>query len=911
MIDPFKADDESETGDHPPSQPHGDTQQIDDPFVGEHHASTSNLNIKPHPRSPAATPATVPAAVDAASASLMLSASGDAHEQHQDTSTDARQAVRLGKMKEVDDQVKLSPSDSYDDEENEATDQEESAPMIGNNAKQSVSKPPSSKRNTKRSSRNTSGSVATLAALGRSISRTAKTLQDQDDVQRGGGIRLQQSRAEQAAGKTPSNAHLNRRERALWMWANVEQLDEFLNEVYAYYTGKGFQCVAIRRLLNLLTVGFVISFSTFLAGCIDYSKIRHDGRLADAIDPQFSTTGTMALIAFVATYMFQLYRFATGLRRLRTMQLFFEELLEIPQDDIETIPWHQVVARLAKVGELHPIPVLSSDQDGQESTPASLDVHQVANRLMRQDNYLIALFNRNLLDLRIPFLPLQDDDSSTSFLTKSLQWNLNFCLLGFLFDHRGNVRKQFLHEKYRQDLISGLERRFIFTAIVNAVLAPFIVLYILIYSFFRYFEEYHKNPAILGSRQYTELARWKFREYNEVPHLFRKRCHASYPFASKYIDQFPKERKALFARFVAFIAGSFTAVLVLASVLDPDVFVHFEITRHGNVLFYIGIFGAILAGARSMIPDERMVFEPELLLEAVNRYTHYSPDHWKGRFHSREVHAEFGKLYSLKVSIFIIEVLSVLVTPFILWLSLPKNAPAIIDFFRECTVHVEGLGYVCSFAVFDSARQDRLKSESQPANSNAEGLTSSAPEPDSGSGRSISRDYKLENSVLNFALTNDWRPEDMTTSLYLEKLQRQHFDSERSHAQLAPQHQHHHHALSPEASLTARSRFYDEALERSLAQSRINQQKRHLAHQQIRAGKPKRKGRDLHAVQEDQSGSDQGPADPSTISEEDIRAGFVGHTGRTGQVGNATGSSDPGKVGSRPKSLMEHVNSLL
>lgn len=150
-------------------------------------------------------------------------------------------------------------------------------------------------------------------------------------------------------------------------------------------------------------------------------------------------------------------------------------------------------------------------------------------------------------------------------------------------------------------------------------------------------QEYHKNPATLGSRQYTELARWKFREYNELPHLFRRRCHQSYPYASRYIEQFPKDRNAIVARFVSFVAGSFTAVLLLASVIDPDLFVHFQITKQRNVLFYIGVFGGILAASRAMIPDERLVFEPEVLLEAVNHYTHYCPDHWKGRFHSAEV----------------------------------------------------------------------------------------------------------------------------------------------------------------------------------------------------------------------------------------------------------------------------------
>jgi len=94
----------------------------------------------------------------------------------------------------------------------------------------------------------------------------------------------------------------------------------------------------------------------------------------------------------------------------------------------------------------------------------------------------------------------------------------------------------------------SLKRRFIFMALLNALFAPFIVIAVLVYSFFRYFEVYHQDPKQIGGRQYTRLARWKFREFNELPHLFTRRCHASYPFAHKYIDQFPKERTAIVAR---------------------------------------------------------------------------------------------------------------------------------------------------------------------------------------------------------------------------------------------------------------------------------------------------------------------------------------------------------------------------
>lgn len=104
--------------------------------------------------------------------------------------------------------------------------------------------------------------------------------------------------------------------------------------------------------------------------------------------------------------------------------------------------------------------------------------------------------------------------------------------------------------------------------ILNAIFAPFIVLYLLMYSFFRYFEvsisrrrscllgltfspqEYHKDPSTIGGRRYTSFAQWKFREFNELPHFFVRRLDESYPLSSMYIGQFPNEKVAIIMRYV-------------------------------------------------------------------------------------------------------------------------------------------------------------------------------------------------------------------------------------------------------------------------------------------------------------------------------------------------------------------------
>lgn len=150
-------------------------------------------------------------------------------------------------------------------------------------------------------------------------------------------------------------------------------------------------------------------------------------------------------------------------------------------------------------------------------------------------------------------------------------------------------------------------------------------------------QEYHKNPSSIGSRSYTQLARWKFREFNELPHVFQQRLYRSYPLAESYINQFPNDRTAQLARFVAFVAGSFASVLVLLSVLDPDAFLHFQVTQDRSVLFYLTVFGTILAVARGMVPDDHRVVDPEELMQAVIEETHHLPNEWRGKLHSAEV----------------------------------------------------------------------------------------------------------------------------------------------------------------------------------------------------------------------------------------------------------------------------------
>ncbi|KIM30981.1 hypothetical protein M408DRAFT_327891 [Serendipita vermifera MAFF 305830] len=678
------------------------------------------------------------------------------------------------------------------------------------------------------------------------------------------GSNSRRRKGKQRAGYSESGTQdtskrgLDEYQQALWRWVNVYNLDEYLQEIYYYYANGGFTAIALSRVLNLLTVGFVILFTTFLWGCIDYGKLshigrgKHGGRLEDVVIPRclarLPPVPALFLFLFSLFYAYQLLTFFLSLSRLYQMRAFYTHLLKIPDVDISTLPWSTVVTRIGAIRDENPITAIGNNatasNENQGTGTAKLDAHDIANRIMRQENYLIALFNKDLLNLELPFPPIvqttlamagiyqkgsKDDKSSNrgTTLTRALEWNLRFCLMDYLFDSSGRVKDAFLKEKSRDVLIKGLQTRFIFMGCLNVLFIPFIIPYLLIYSFFRYFEEAQKNPATISGRRYTPYAEWKFREFNELPHLFTRRLDTSYPTANMYLNQYPNTAVSHIARFVSFIAGSFAGVLILGSLLDPDLVLNFEITHGRTVLFWIGVFGGILAVTRGMITDGHLVFDPEILMKEVIRHTHYMPEGWKGELHSQKVHQEFSQLFTMKVAVFVQEILSVILTPIILTLSLPLCAPAIIDFFREFTIHVDTLGYVCSFAVFDFKRHGNIKFGAPSFGEG--GIDDNRRDGWQEDERLQSKDGKMEKSFLAFKAAHpEWAPTDPTGSLYLERLREMHQDMSRPPQQgtggisrrgTAP-------AfgigstLQARSTLAERSELYEKALAQSMANAR-------------------------------------------------------------------------------------------
>lgn len=180
--------------------------------------------------------------------------------------------------------------------------------------------------------------------------------------------------------------------------------------------------------------------------------------------------------------------------RLLELKNFFEYLLEIPDSDIQTVSWQTVVERLMKLRDSNPFTAETGSHKEffKNYQKQRMDAHDIANRIMRRENYLIALFNKDIMDLSIPLPFLRQRGN---WLTKTLEWNLNLCIIDYFITPQGKVKNAFLKSDNRKDLSEGLRRRFIVVGFLNILFAPFIVGFALVLYFLRYFNV--RKPNIL------------------------------------------------------------------------------------------------------------------------------------------------------------------------------------------------------------------------------------------------------------------------------------------------------------------------------------------------------------------------------------------------------------------------------
>ncbi|XP_059092181.1 autophagy-related protein 9A-like [Tigriopus californicus] len=537
-------------------------------------------------------------------------------------------------------------------------------------------------------------------------------------------------------------------------WSHIDDLDSFFKRVYEYHQRHGFYVMICEDVLKLVKFVFVVVIAVVIFECVNYPVLfkneqpsRPDWHVGDKITPsdiflrsdqiQLSGLTLLGLLLACVFWLTKVGATAYHFFQYWDIKMFFNEALRVSDDELSSVSWPEVQKRIIKAQSEY-LMCIHKDH------LTELDIY---HRILRFKNYFVAMVNKDLLpvEIQIPFL------GAKTVLSQGLKYNLEFLFFKgpWATFNQWHLRDEYKKTSQKKELVDSLQKKIAFVALGNLILMPVILLWQVLNSFFSHAELIKRKPELLSNRTWSLYSRFYLRHFNELDHEFQGRLNRAYKPATKYMDLFSNPLHAVIFGFFRYICGAIMGIILVLICYDEDVMA----VEHVLTLLSILTFAVIFSS--SFIPDENLVFNPEKSLTAVLAHVHYFPETWKGRAHTHEVMGELGELFPFKAEYLIGELFSPILTPFILFFNLRPKAPQLVDFFRNFTVDVVGVGDVCSFAQMDVRRHGNAEwqtaiTEDTPAKTNH---------------YTQAEDGKTEMSLVHFTLTNpDWVPPSESTN---------------------------------------------------------------------------------------------------------------------------------------------------
>ncbi|GMS80172.1 hypothetical protein PENTCL1PPCAC_2347, partial [Pristionchus entomophagus] len=548
-------------------------------------------------------------------------------------------------------------------------------------------------------------------------------------------------------------------------WDHITDLDDFFRRVYDYHQGGGFKCIFWHEILSLFQFGFIVIVSTFFVQCIDY-EILFNNKAVNSTDPHprkryfgdaidgdcpshLPPLVVVCILIALIYWIFRVIRTGVLLLKLNEIQLFYNRALRIHDADLSNLTWEAVVKAVCNAQGR--IQLLVHD--------SSISSIHIYHRILRFKNYIVAMVNQDFLPplISIPFV------GELRYLPEQLKKNVEWMFfLGFCSPFKGSytLQDEFRDRNRIEEMAENMEKVSLYLGLASLVFSPLIFLYQCLYYLFKAADLTKRDAGALGNRSYTNYGRYRVRHFNELDHELKGRLNRSHAYATAYVAQFSSKLVVVFARKISFMAAAIFVILTGLSVWDEDVL------QIEHMLTVITVCGVIAVACRSIIPDENLVYQPEVLLNHVTSELHYVPDHWKEHAHDIRTSHEFESLFRLRALNLLEEIFSPFITPFVLIFHIRPGCRSILSFLVDNTERVEGLGDVCSFALLDVAKHGDpswQKMDDEGRDERGGGVGGGGGDSPFRPSRDVAHDGKTEMSSMQFAIRHpDWKPPPAT-----------------------------------------------------------------------------------------------------------------------------------------------------
>lgn len=449
---------------------------------------------------------------------------------------------------------------------------------------------------------------------------------------------------------------------------------EFIHKLYFYYINKGYKNIITSQIVNILINIFTVFFVIFLFNCIDYAKvlsIKEEAELGDVIFMNnffnLSIFIWIQLIIFLIIIFCKILSVIDDIFSFKTTQDFYNNTLKILDSELNASTWESILNKLRK-----------------HYRNNDIDAYFISNKIMTKDNYMIGMIDRKIID--------------TTYFTTLLEWNLMYCIVFYIFDENYKVKKNLTSDRNLH--VNKIKTRLRSVSMVNFLLMPFIIIFLIFYNLFEYCEKFYNSPKLINTRAFTLEAQLKFRYYNEIQHHFMERMELAKDAANEYMNQFHSKITETISKLVIFILSAIFTILILLSILNENVLIYLHVTPNKTVLWYLGIIATIITITKNFT-TKKTVFYPRDKMIELRKIVRYLPEEFETSKDSHKIKIQFSEYFQYKIILLLKEIIYTLFVPFKLF-EISFDVDKIVVFLQENTLRHNKIGRTFKLSLFDN-----------------------------------------------------------------------------------------------------------------------------------------------------------------------------------------------------------------
>ena len=466
----------------------------------------------------------------------------------------------------------------------------------------------------------------------------------------------------------------------------TSNLNLFYSRMYNYYFRGGIRNIILNVFLNMSILTTTNLFILYTFSFINWNDIishcKYNTGSCNSITDYIDYSNyihPLIIIYMIITSCYSIVYLYTNISKLyyyRYIKKFYNNILNIDTEYLNIINWENILDKIKRVNDTKKVLIERFNSENPE-----VNQYTVIARLTQYNNILISLVNNNTL--------FKNTSISRNILfSYYIETIVSKSILNKFIEIKNN------NNPYRVKIMD-IQWHLMKIIVLDIICMPFILMFMMTYYILKNSRDINNKEGLITNKRWTNYALWTFRTYNEVDSNFNDRILKSNFHMNKYIECYPSKTLHFILYFFRFVLSAFVLFIVIISFIEEKALI--DLTYGGfNLLWYLAGLTIATSLLNSFLKSKNFEDTNEEIAMKLVKHLYVLPP--KDIINNYNMYKSFIAHYKTNIHNIFYEIISIIISPYILYKCYYSNVVEILEFLNDNTRYNINVGSVDNYS---------------------------------------------------------------------------------------------------------------------------------------------------------------------------------------------------------------------